>query len=146
VKAYPHVVADFTYVKDEVCTPYPVTFSYTAAALNGTQFEWDFGEGSTETRTDKQSFKHTFDNDAPNSVKTYNIKLVSTDLNTGCTDNITKPIEVYPRLVPAFTQDTYEGCNPLPVKFTNKTTGLADYLWDFGDSQSSAETSPSHLF
>lgn len=146
VKAYPHVVADFTYVKDEVCTPYPVTFSYPAAALNGTQFEWDFGEGSTETRTDKQSFKHTFDNDAPNSVKTYNIKLVSTDLNTGCTDNITKPIEVYPQLKPAFTQDVTEGCNPLPVQFTNQTTGLADYLWDFGDSQSSAEESPKHVF
>ena len=147
VKAYPHVVADFTYVKDEVCTPYPVTFSYPAAALNGTEFVWDFGyDGNTATRTDKQPFKFTFYNSEPNSVKTYNIKLTSTDLNTGCTDNITKPIEVYPQLKPAFTQDVTEGCNPLTVQFTNQTTGLADYLWDFGDSQSSAETSPKHVF
>ncbi|MBR4620982.1 MAG: PKD domain-containing protein [Salinivirgaceae bacterium] len=147
VNAYPHVVADFTYEKDAVCTPYPVTFSYPVAALNGTHFVWDFGDGTAaETYTDKQSFKHTFDNDALNSVKTYNIKLISTDLSTGCNDNITKPIEVYPQLKPAFTQDVTEGCNPLTVQFTNQTTGLADYLWDFGDSQSSAETSPKHLF
>lgn len=147
VKAYPHVTADFTYVKNDACTPYPVTFSYPAAALNGNKFAWDFGFDSNKAvKTNKNSFDFVFDNSAANTVKTYNIKLVSTDTLTGCADTITKPIEVYPRLVPAFTQDTYEGCNPLPVKFTNKTTGLADYLWDFGDSQSSAETSPSHLF
>lgn len=147
VKAYPHVVADFTYEKDAVCTPYPVTFTYPLAALNGTQFVWDFGDGTaTETKTNKQSFKHTFDNNELNAPKTYNIKLTSTDLNTGCTDNITKPIEVYPQLKPAFTQDVTEGCNPLTVQFTNQTTGLADYLWDFGDSQSSAEESPKHIF
>ena len=147
VKAYPHVVAGFTYVKNDVCTPYPVTFSYPAAALNGNKFEWDFGfDGNKATKTNKNEFDFVFDNTELNSVKTYNIKLVSTDTITGCTDNITKPIEVYPQLKPAFTQDVAEGCNPLPVVFTNQTTGLADYLWDFGDSQSSAETSPSHLF
>ena len=149
VTAYPHVVADFTYVKDEVCTPYPVTFSYPMA--NGTQFVWDFGDGTaTETKSDKQSFSHEFDNEELNTVKTYNIKLVSTYYNSTtnitCTDQTTKPIEVYPRLKPAFTQDDIEGCNPLPVQFTNQTTGLADYLWDFGDSQSSAEESPKHVF
>lgn len=147
VKAYPHVVADFTYEKDAACTPYPVTFTYPVAALNGTQFVWNFGDGTTaETKTNKQSFKHTFDNSELNAINTYNITLTSTDLSTGCTDNITKPIEVYPRLKPAFTQDVTEGCNPLTVQFTNMTTGLADYLWDFGDSQSSAEESPKHVF
>ena len=147
VKAYPHVTADFTYVKNDACTPYPVTFSYPAAALNGNKFAWDFGFDSNKAvKTNKNSFDFVFDNSAANTVKTYDINLISTDTLTGCADTITKPIEVYPRLVPAFTQDTYEGCNPLPVKFTNKTTGLADYLWDFGDSQSSAETSPTHLF
>ena len=54
VKAYPHVVAGFTYVKNDVCTPYPVTFSYPAAALNGNKFEWDFGfDGNKATKTNK---------------------------------------------------------------------------------------------
>lgn len=148
VNAYPHVVADFTYEKDAACTPYPVTFSYPVAALNGTQFVWDFGDGTAaETKTDKQTFKHTFNNSNLNTEQQYNIKLISTDLNTGCTDNTTKPIVIYPQLLPAFTQDVTEGCNPLPVKFTNQTTGGdIGYLWDFGDSQSSAEKSPEHQF
>lgn len=147
VKAYPHVTADFAYVKSQTCTPYPVTFSYPTSALNGNRFDWDFGfGGNTATKTDRSTFDFVFDNDALDEVKTYTITLVTTDTTTGCSDRTSKPIEVYPQLKPAFTQDVTEGCNPLPVAFTNQTTGLADYLWDFGDSQSSSEANPKHLF
>ena len=147
VKAYPHVTADFAYVKSQTCTPYPVTFSYPTSALNGNRFDWDFGfGGNTATKTDRNTFDFVFDNDALDEVKTYTITLVTTDTTTGCSDRTSKPIEVYPQLKPAFTQDVTEGCNPLPVAFTNQTTGLADYLWDFGDSQSSSEANPKHLF
>ena len=147
VKAYPHVTADFTYVKDDVCTPYPVTFSYPTSALNGNKFEWDFGfDNQTAVKTNKSTFKHTFDNSELNSVKTYTITMRSTDTNTGCTDVTSQQIEVHPRLLPAFTQDVTEGCNPLTVNFTNQTTGMATYLWEFGDSQSSTSVDPTHLF
>lgn len=147
VKAYPHVTADFAYVKNQTCTPYPVTFSYPTSALNGNRFDWDFGFGDNKaTKTDKHTFDFVFDNDALDEVKTYTITLVTTDTTTGCSDRTSKPIEVYPQLKPAFTQDITEGCNPLPVAFTNQTTGLADYLWEFGDSQSSSEANPKHLF
>lgn len=147
VKAHPHVIADFAYTKDEACTPYPVTFNYADAAINGNKFEWDFGfDGKNAIKKDKSSFSFTFDNTTLNDVKQYSISLVSTDTITGCSDNTSKTIEVYPQLKPAFTQDILEGCNPLPVKFTNQTTGLAAYLWDFGDSQSSAEANPAHVF
>ncbi len=147
VKAYPHVTADFAYVKSQTCTPYPVTFSYPTSALNGNRFDWDFGfGGNTATKTDRSTFDFVFDNDALDEVKTYTITLVTTDTTTGCSDRTSKPIEVYPQLKPAFTQDITEGCNPLPVAFTNQTTGLADYLWEFGDSQSSSEANPKHLF
>ena len=147
VKAYPHVTADFAYVKNDVCTPYPVTFSYSSAALNGNKFDWDFGFGDNKvTKINRQSFDFVFDNDAANEVKNYTITMVSTDTLTGCSDQISKPIEVYPQLQPAFTQDVIEGCNPLLVAFTNQTTGLADYLWEFGDSQSSSEANPTHVF
>ena len=147
VRAYPHVTADFAYVKSQACTPYPVTFSYPTSALNGNRFDWDFGfGGNTATKIDRSTFDFVFDNDALDEVKTYTITLVTTDTTTGCSDRTSKPIEVYPQLKPAFTQDITEGCNPLPVAFTNQTTGLADYLWEFGDSQSSSEANPKHLF
>lgn len=147
VRAYPHVTADFSYVKNDACTPYPVTFSYPDVALNGNKFIWDFGyDDNGAIKKDKTPFDFTFDNQNANTVNNYTIQLVSLDTITGCSDTTSQNIEVYPRLLPGFTQDVTEGCNPLTVNFTNQTTGLASYLWDFGDSQSSALTSPEHLF
>ncbi len=147
VKAYPHITADFAYVKNDVCTPYPVTFSYPEACLNGNRFEWDFGfDSNTAVRTDKNPFDFTFNNTEPNTIKTYTIKMKSVDMNTGCYDETSQIIEVYPQLIPSFTQDVTEGCNPLTINLTNQTTGLASYLWDFGDKQSSTQTDPSHKF
>lgn len=146
VKAYPHVTANFAFVKNDACTPYPVTFSY-PAAINGNKFEWDFGfGGNTAVKTNMQSFDFTFDNTELNTVNNYTIKLTSTDTITGCSDNTQQSIEVYPRLRPKFTPDTTSGCDPLTVNFSNQTTGLADYLWDFGDSQFANETNPAHVF
>ncbi len=146
VKAYPHVTANFAFVKNDVCTPYPVTFSY-PAAINGNKFEWDFGFGGNKAvKTNMQNFDFTFDNTELNTVKNYTIKLTSTDTITGCSDNTQQDIEVYPRLRPKFTPDTTSGCDPLTVNFSNQTTGLADYLWDFGDSQFANETNPTHVF
>lgn len=147
VKAYPHVTADFSYVKNDVCTPYPVTFSYPESALNGNKFIWDFGfDDNGAVKKDKTPFDFTFDNHTANTVNNYTIKLITQDTTTRCADSTTRTIEVYPQLLPGFTQDVTEGCNPLTVNFTNQTTGLASYLWDFGDSQSSALTSPEHVF
>ena len=146
VNAYPHVVANFAFAKDEVCTPYPVTFSY-PAAINGNKFEWDFGYGGhTATKTDKSDFKFTFDNTELETINHYTIKMKASDTQTGCADSTAQVIEVYPRLRPKFIADVYEGCDPLTVQFTNQTTGRADYLWDFGDSQQATEPNPSHIF
>lgn len=146
VKAYPHVIAGFGYVKEGVCTPYEVSFNQPNNAINGTKFSWDFGDGSKEDKSTKATFKHTYDNTTANTVNTYNIKLLTTDTNTGCKDSTTQTIEVYPRLIPAFEADVTEGCNPVSVSFTNKTTGLATYAWTFGDGQSSTLTNPAHTF
>ena len=146
VKAHPHVTANFAFVKNDACTPYPVTFSY-PAAINGNKFEWDFGFGGNKAvKTNMQNFDFTFDNTELNTVNNYTIKLTSTDTITGCSDNTQQNIEVYPRLRPKFTPDTTSGCDPLTVNFSNQTTGLAEYLWDFGDSQFANETNPAHVF
>lgn len=146
VIAHPKVLADFTFQKNGSCTPYPVTFNYPDLALNGNKFTWDFGEGNNYIGTDKSEFEHTFDNTQPNTVANYSIQLQALDTLTGCEDTISKNIEVYPRLNPGFTPDVTEGCNPLNVAFTNNTTGLSNYGWDFGDGQSSNQNSPTHEF
>lgn len=37
-------------------------------------------------------------------------------------------------------------CASTPVVFTNTSTGANSYLWDFGDSKTSTQSSPSHSF
>ena len=148
--AYPKVVSDFTIKKDinEKCTPYPVLFNYPKSALNGNKFSWDFGESNDTIDLDKKEFSHIYDNLTPNTINNYNITLISTDTITNCADTTLRTIEVYPRLVADFNtvNDIYEGCNALSLEFNNKSTGLGEYLWDFGDNQTSSDINPNHTF
>ncbi len=149
VTVYREVIADFTFLKDDVCTPFPVTFSYPSTGINGTEFTWDFGDGSiNETHYNRNPFKHTFDNTNANTeyIETYQITLYAEDTVTTCDSTIVKLIDVYPWLLPSFDVDVTEGCNPLTVDFTNRSTGLANYNWSFDDGQSSPLTSPEHTF
>ncbi|MGQ1786549.1 PKD domain-containing protein [Saccharicrinis sp. GN24d3] len=52
------------------------------------------------------------------------------------------------KLVPdaAFKVDTFQGCYPLTVQFTNQSIGGSTYSWDFGDGKSSDERNPEHTF
>lgn len=151
VTAYPKVVADFTFTKDldDRCTPYPVYFAYPETALNGNKFSWDYGfDGESDLFNEKLSFDFEFDNELPNTIENYTIQLISSDTITGCTDTAVRTIEVYPRLVPNYSSVSgdYAGCNPLTLEFDNESTGLADYLWDFNDEQTSPDESPQHIF
>ncbi len=49
---------------------------------------------------------------------------------------------------PSFTANTYSGCAPLNVDFTNQTPfpGSNTYQWDFDDGNSSTQIDPSHTF
>ncbi|MDI6794684.1 MAG: PKD domain-containing protein [bacterium] len=46
-----------------------------------------------------------------------------------------------------FTADPVSGYAPLTVSFSNASVGdVTDQLWDFGDGETSPESSPSHLY
>ncbi|MEO1805148.1 MAG: gliding motility-associated C-terminal domain-containing protein [Bacteroidota bacterium] len=66
----------------------------------------------------------------------------------GCQGD-TFDIEVYvERTLPLaeFVPDTKEGFYPLPVTFENRSQGSSQYLWDFGDGESSTDESPIHTY
>ncbi|MBN1112911.1 MAG: PKD domain-containing protein [Bacteroidales bacterium] len=141
----PEVDASFAMKKLNICTP--INTEFTNSTLNGTQFIWDFGDGSPNiTRTDKGLISHTFDNTKINDIENFTVQLTATDLTTGCSDFCSAPITIYPILVPNFTVDKSEGCNPMDVTFTNKSTGLGEIIWDFGDLSSSTDINPIHKF
>jgi len=72
--------------------------------------------------------------------------------NNGCVgwDSITVST-TFP-LVPAFSSDITTKCLPVPVRFTDNTqivcgsSPLTGWVWDFGDSTSSAQQNPIHIY
>ncbi len=63
----------------------------------------------------------------------------------GCVGLDTLVIEVE-KPVAMFTVDTPSGCQPLTVNFANGSTGYVSVLWNFGDSQTSTDVSPTHTY
>ena len=49
-------------------------------------------------------------------------------------------------LAPYFTVSSSEGGAPLPVSFTNLTTGYDGIMWEFGDGGYSMDWSPTHVY
>jgi gliding motility-associated-like protein len=129
------VDADFT-APATVCAGQHVSFVNTSQPIPGGA-SWDFGDASG-------SF-------AINPVKvyanpgTYLVKLVS---NFGaCRDSITKPIQVLPRPVAAFTASNTTACKPpLTSSFNATTPGAVSYQWFFGDGGTATGASPTHTY
>lgn len=64
----------------------------------------------------------------------------------GCPEKDTLFVFVFPSPEGAFTADPDSGPRPLPVSFTNQTSGATEYFWDFGDGQTSKEENPEHFY
>lgn len=72
------------------------------------------------------------------------MKLISgTDNN--CADTMIRKISVFPEVFPDFVGEM-EGCSPFKTKFVPSGSLISDYIWDFGDGNTSLETSPVHIF
>lgn len=108
------------------------TDSVTMKSLPGdriTTWQWDFGN-----RYPKSSI--------PNprrffAIGDYTIKLKVTN-TTGCSDSVTdKIVFIGPRAAFDFISDTI-GCEPLQIRFANKSKDATDYIWQFNDALNSA--------
>lgn len=141
VTVHPKVEADFVFEQLSQCTPFDVRI--TNNSLNGNSYSWTTTYNGNRATTDKIPFTWTIDNVTSNDIQTEIIKLVSTDINTGCKDEVEYPLEVYPRVVSRFNVNRTSSCNPSTVNFSNSSSGLASYVWDFGDGSTSVDQIPS---
>ncbi len=151
VTIHPRVEANFTMAYDSICVPFNVRFTNTS--LNGTNFNWDYGyslsgvpQQQTTTRPVLQHI-YQFNNDQPNTIIKPTITLTATQshANSGltCSSVIQKQfVDVYPKVVPSFSVSADRGCTPLKVDFTNGSTGLGAYTWNFGNGVQSSDVDP----
>jgi hypothetical protein len=103
----------------ELC--YPDTLRLENFSTGGEFFEWDLGDGTKLTKTNKESFLHQYQEEGA-----YLIKLKAIDLNT-CTavDSVQKLVMVFKN--DGFAQDDTAICQYTPYQLT--ATGGIQYQW-----------------
>ena len=118
----------------------PLTVSFTNTSLQGSTYQWSFGDGGTST--------------ADNPTYTYNVPGVYTVTLTvtgigGAVNSMTKvdSVVVHPRAMAFFVLQPTEVTVPSEPVFTyNLSSNASLYTWDFGDGTTSSELNPMHYY
>ncbi|MGN6248359.1 MAG: PKD domain-containing protein [Ginsengibacter sp.] len=109
---------------------------------NNTQYQWDFGDGHTST-----DYNPYFTYANPG---TYNVTLVATNPDSGCSDTVSHTITVENYNAHfSFTSSFINNvtCVPMLVRFTNTSSDYASVKWDFGDGFTCGNVNyPSHVY
>jgi PKD repeat protein len=132
--------ADFTATPTSGVNPLSVSFTDTTTGGTPTVWIWDFGDRSGST---EQHPTHTYSCPGSYTVSLRVLEVFPT------TDEETKVdfISVGPApLVVDFTASPIQGINPLPVAFTDTSTGGTVTAWslNFGDGNSPTDANPTH--
>lgn len=105
----------------------------------GMKYTWDFGDGSV-SKLQSPLHQYAYNN-------TYGVKLVIKDKN-GCADSLVKPqyITVADAAADFSLTDSLFVCPPAFVDPSNTSKSYKGILWDFGDGNTSEETTPEHYY
>jgi gliding motility-associated-like protein len=126
IRISPNVKAQFT-TPAVGCAPYNALFNNTSLA--GTDFLWDFGDGTTSTQTSPSHFYPT--------VGTYQVVLIANDTNTCNKTDTTRFTLTVSNKPTAFYSYSPQPTEPnTAVSFTNSSIGAVRYKWLFGDGDS----------
>jgi gliding motility-associated-like protein len=138
VEAIP--ISSFTTSTNQGCNP--VNIDFTNQSQFAVSYVWNFGDGNISNDFETS---HTYINNSSADI-TFTASLVA--LNAyGCSDTSFFPITVHPYTEADFYSDAIPGCSPIPVQFTNLSTGASSSQWDFGDgSPISILDDPNHQY
>jgi gliding motility-associated-like protein len=136
----PTPIPSFTANPTTGCAPQGVTFTNTSPS--GTNFQWNFGDGSTFNGQNPPI--HTYQSNG-----TYTVSLTMTGAN-GCPGTVSLPAVTLTPPVAAFTSTDTSGCDPLVVTFADNSTAtvpITNWLWTFGDGTTFVgQTPPPHTY
>ena len=131
------LVADFKVLNTSGCSPFTAVFTNNSQLAQ--EWHWEFGDGDTSSIP---SPSHSYLNPG-----TYNVTLVVTSIGYHCSDTLRMP-QLIKAIEPlsAFSTPDLSACAPSVVNFTSFSTDADTYLWDFGDSTTSTNQNPSHIY
>ncbi|PSK94047.1 gliding motility-associated-like protein [Taibaiella chishuiensis] len=115
------------------------TLRITNSSVNGTSYNWTFGDGSNST---DQHPSHIFQ-----SPGTYTIRLVSSNPNScNKVDSASRTITINPNPKAAFSYTPLIPETNVPTRFVNQSQNAVRYQWSFGDGGGSVEINPEHQY
>ena len=146
VELYPLPTANFEF--SQACLGSTTQFTDYSVAASGyiTTWEWDFGDGTTQTvnHPDDPDVEHIYIN-----TWTFGVTLTVTT-SDGCQNTVIRNVQISDHPLVNFY---WEGaCYGMPTYFYDETYGtyINSWWWDFGDplsgSNNSTEQNPSHIF
>ncbi len=143
VNASPQV--DFSANRLAGCFPLPVQFTDLSSSPNNNalvSWQWDLGNGTVSTV--KNPFQRY------TTTGSFTVTLRVTD-DKGCSNTSVKTnyINVSPGVRAGFTNNTPTPCQlPATIQFINTSAGpgTLSYQWNFGNGNTSTQTSPSHTY
>ncbi|MCB0495903.1 MAG: PKD domain-containing protein [Cyclobacteriaceae bacterium] len=135
-----HPVADFTMDVDEDCTPLEVTFTNNDIQP-GTQYDWNFGDGSPIFTSSDPTVTHTYVNNSTTSNISFSPTLIATITNgtVVCTNSMMDNVTINAGVSLNITPSETEGCSPLTVNFENNSQGVLTNRWYWREKSTSDE-------
>lgn len=116
-------------INDDTASCEAFVLPWNATGSGATTFNWTFGDGGT---ANTQNPVHTYHAQSTTQGNVYQSTLFATSA-FGCADTQVSQITVYPKPDAQFQASVQDGCSPLPVNYTNNSTGVSVYNWNFGD-------------
>jgi gliding motility-associated-like protein len=121
------------------CVPIQVAFNPNPNSPSY-HYTWSFGDSYT---SNSAAPSHDYTNPG-----TYNVRLIATN-NTGCKDTAFTSVSTYPNPTAGFNlsynNDIYYA-NMSELYLTNTSSGATEYLWDFGNGDSSDLFQPNYEY
>ncbi|WP_152285827.1 PKD domain-containing protein [Flavicella marina] len=115
------------------------TYMFTDRSTNVSTYAWDFGEGNVSTEEEPT---HTFA-----QAGSYDVVLTVSNGSSNTTDTVEKTIVVTNPDAPVVGFTYVVDANDWKtIVFTNTSTNAVSYLWDFGDTTTSTDESPTKTF
>jgi PKD repeat protein len=139
VNIYGNPVADFIISRDTICLGETVVFI--SQSINADSVVWYVGDGNTFTGN---TFPYQY-----GLPGVYDVSAIAYGPG-GCSDTMTvlNAILVNPKPIAGFDYINVQDPEPLSgtIEFTNTSIGATDYIWHFGNAQSSTELNPIYRY
>lgn len=139
IKVNPLPEAVFTSVPP-ACTPYPVIFNN--ASLRASNYEWDFGDGSTALDTNPSK---VFTNNVALTDRNYIVTLKAYTAS-GCMDTVKHNVIVNPLPLVNYTANKTLRCDTAEFQLINSSQGATSYEWKQADRLVSTQFVPMLYF